>query len=150
MKKILIAGGVLSIVVFLTPMLWAGSGSRGRGMGFYREIEPEMFSTLNLADEQKQILQELRDNYLKNKQLLQNQIFSKKAELRMLWDTSSSDHEKFAVKHKEISALCQQLNQMAMQYRTDCRDVLTPEQQANLAETTTAKCRPRWGGKKCQ
>jgi len=59
----------------------------------------------------------------------------------MLWDWSSPDREKLSAMHEEISTLRQRLNQLAVQYQTDCRDVLTPDQQAKLAETATERHR---------
>ncbi|MBI5593732.1 MAG: Spy/CpxP family protein refolding chaperone [Deltaproteobacteria bacterium] len=145
MKGMRIAGVVLSVVAFWGPMVWAGSGVWGHGMGIHRSISPEMASALNLTEDQKQILQELRDAYSNEMAPLRNQFFSKKAEMRMLWDGSSPDREKVAAMYEEISTLRQRLNQLAVQYQMDCRDVLTPDQQAKLAETATG--RHRSGGK---
>jgi len=145
MIGIRIAVAVLSVVGFLVPMVWAESGISGHGMGLHGLISPEMVSALNLTEDQKQILQELRDAYSNEMAPLQNQLFSKKAEMRMLWDGSSPDREKLSAMHEEISALRQRLNQLAVQYQMDCRDVLTPNQQAKLAETETQ--RHRSGGK---
>ena len=145
MKGVRIAVAVLIVAVFLAPMVWAESGAWGHGMGLHGAISPEMASTLNLTEDQKQIFQELREAYSNEMAPLRNQLFSKKAEMRMLWDGSSPDREKLSAMHEEISTLRQRLNQLAVQYQMDCRDVLTPDQQAKLAETATG--RHRSGGK---
>ena len=59
----------------------------------------------------------------------------------MVWAGSSPDREKVAAIHEEISTLRQRLNQLAVQYQMDCREVLTPDQQAKLAETATERHR---------
>ena len=145
MKGIRFAIAALSVVAFMAPMVWAESGAWGHGMGLHGSISPEMASALNLTNDQMQIFQELRDAYSNEMAPLQNQLFSKKAEMRMLWDGSSPDREKLSAMHEEISTLRQRLNQLAVQYQMDCRDVLTPDQQAKLAETATG--RHRSGGK---
>jgi Spy/CpxP family protein refolding chaperone len=141
MMGIRIAIVVLSVMGFFTPMLWAESGAWGHGMGLHRPISPEMASALNLTNDQMQIIQELHDAYSNEMAPLQNQLFSKIAELRILWDGSSPDREKVAAIHEEISTLRHQLNQLAVQYQMDCRDVLTPDQQVKLAETATERYR---------
>ena len=145
MKGVRIAVAVLIVAVFLAPMVWAESGAWGHGMGLHGAISLEMASTLNLTEDQKQIFQELREAYSNEMAPLRNQLFSKKAEMRMLWDGSSPDREKLSAMHEEISTLRQRLNQLAVQYQMDCRDVLTPVQQAKLVETATEK--HRVGGK---
>lgn len=141
MKEIRIAIAALSVVAFMAPMVWAESGTWGHGMGLHGSISPEMASALNLTNDQMQIFQELRDAYSNEMAPLQNQLFSKKAELRILWDGSSPDREKVAAIHEEISTLRQRLNQLAVQYQMDCREVLTPDQQAKLVETATERHR---------
>jgi periplasmic protein CpxP/Spy len=141
MKGIRIAGAVFSVVVFLAPMVCAESGAWGHGMGMHGSFSPEMASALNLTNDQMQIIQELRNAYSNEMAPLQNQLFSKKAEMRMLWDGSNPDREKLSAMHEEISDLRQRINQVAVQYQMDCRDVLTPDQQAKLAETATERHR---------
>ena len=145
MKRIRIAGAVLSVMAFLAPMVWAESGAWGHGMGLHGAIRPEMATVLNLTDDQMQIIQELRDVFSNKMAPLQNQLLSKKAEMRLLWEGSSPDREKISAMHQEISGLRQQINQMAEQYQMDCLDVLTPDQQTKLAETATE--RHKTGGK---
>jgi Spy/CpxP family protein refolding chaperone len=141
MKKICIAGAVLSVVALLVPTVWAESGAWGHGMGLHGSISPEMASALNLTNDQMQIFQELRDAYSNEIAPIQNQLFSKKAEMRMLWDGSSPDREKLSAMHEEISILQQRLNQLAVQYQMDCREVLSPDQQAKMAEKATERHR---------
>lgn len=139
MKGIRIAIAALSIVAFMAPMVWAESGAWGNGKGLHGSISPEMASALNLTNDQMQIFQELRDAYSNEMVPLQNQLFSKKAEMRMLWEGSSPDREKLSAMHEEISTLHQRLNQLAVQYQMDCRAVLTPDQQAMLAKTAAER-----------
>jgi len=139
MKGIRIAGIVLSVVAFLAPMVWAEFGAWSLGTGLHGSVCPEMASALNLTEDQKQILQELQDAYSNEFASLKNQLFSKNAELRILWEEPGKDREKLSAMHEEISTLRQQLNQLTMQYQMDCLDVLTPDQQAALTKTTAER-----------
>ena len=139
MKGIRIAGAVLSVMAFFVPMVWAESGAWGYGTELHGPISPEMVSALHLTNDQMRIFQGLHDAYSNEIEPLQNQFFSKKAEMRLLWDGASPDREKLSAMHEEISDLRQRLNHLAVQYQMDCRDVLTPDQQAKLGETATER-----------
>ena len=64
---------------------------------------------------------------------MRNDLMSKKLELRSLWLQTNLDEEKILAKEKEISALRAQLGERAIKNRLEMRKILTPEQQAQLA-----------------
>ena len=109
---------------------YAGAGyglGRGYGMG------PCTASNLDLTAEQSAKLQSVRETYLKDITPLQNQLFSKRAEFRLLWAETNPDRDKIFAKQKEILEIQKQLGEKATQYRLDCRAMLTPEQQSKMA-----------------
>jgi Spy/CpxP family protein refolding chaperone len=80
-----------------------------------------------------QKVQSLRESFFKETLPLQNDLMSKKLELRSLWLQANPDEEKILAKQKEISALKAQLGERAIKNRFEMRKILTPEQQAQLA-----------------
>jgi Spy/CpxP family protein refolding chaperone len=110
------------------PGMEMGCGPRmGMGHG------PGMWHALNLTPEQTQKLQALRESFFKETIPLRNDLMSKKLELRSLWLKTNPDEAQILAKQKEINDLRAQLQEKATQNRLEMRKVLTPEQQAQLA-----------------
>ncbi|MCK7515731.1 MAG: Spy/CpxP family protein refolding chaperone [Desulfobacterales bacterium] len=107
-----------------------GMGGWGRGMGPGYGAPP--MGAPNLTPEQSQKLQELRQSYFNDIGPLQNQMFSKRAEMRMLWSQANPDAGKIAAKQQEIQALETQLREKATQHQLAVRKILTPEQLAQM------------------
>jgi Spy/CpxP family protein refolding chaperone len=107
-----------------------GMGGWGRGMGPGYGTPP--MGAPNLTPEQSQQLQELRQSYFNDIGPLQNQMFSKRAEMRMLWSQANPDAGKIAAKQQEIQALETQLREKATQHQLAVRKILTPEQLAQM------------------
>jgi len=130
MKRISILT-VATILVFSATLAFAGPSGRGMGPGY--GMSPYAASSLGLTPEQSQKVQTLREAYLKDITPLQNLLFSKKTELRLLWSEANPSQEKIMAKQSEINGLQQQLQQKATQYQLETRNVLTPEQRAKAA-----------------
>lgn len=126
MKKLSILTATL---VFLLIASLAFAGGWGRGYG----VAPYAASNLNLTAEQSGKLQALRETYLNEVTPLQNQLFSRRAEMQMLWAKQNPDQQAITAKQKEIFELQQQLQEKSTRYQLDCRNVLTPEQQSQMA-----------------
>ena len=110
-----------------------GYGPRGQGYG------PGAWGPgLNLTPEQTQKMQTLRDSFFKETIPLRNEMMVKKLELRTLWAQAKPEQEKILAKQKEINALRAQFQEMATKHRLAVRNVLTPEQQAQVGSL--------WGG----
>jgi Spy/CpxP family protein refolding chaperone len=87
---------------------------------------------LNLTTEQSAKIWSFRETHLKEVMPLRNQLFSKRAELRLLWVQIKTDKNKIISKQKEISNLQYQIREKKTNYRLEIRKVLTPEQQGKL------------------
>ena len=92
-----------------------------------------LWKALNLTPEQTQKMQALRESFFKETLPLRNDLMSKKLELRSLWLQPNLDEEKILAKQKEISSLRAQLGEKAIKNRFAMRQILTPEQQAQMA-----------------
>jgi Spy/CpxP family protein refolding chaperone len=116
---------VITLATFLlsASLALAGPGGWGRGMGMGHGWYP---NTGSLSPEQSQELQVLRENYLKGITPIQNQLFSKRAELRLLWAAADPDKEQILSKQNEINGLQQTLQEMATNYQLTVRDIAGP------------------------
>lgn len=126
MKKLSILTALI-LSVLIAPSAFAGGWGPGYGMGSYAA------SNLNLTEEQTASLQTLQETYLKEITPLQNQLFSKRTELRLLWARQNPDQATITAKQDEIFELQRQLQEKSTKYQLDCRNVLTPEQQSQMA-----------------
>lgn len=152
MKKMILV--VLAIALLATTGLAFGQGwGRGAGMGYGPGIglgtgpaicpapyAPGYFSSvwaanLNLTTEQVQKMQALREAFWKEIVPLQNELVSKRFELRSLWLQAKPDQDKILAKQKEINALMDNIQEKAIKHRLEMRQILTPEQQAKLGAT---------------
>ena len=87
---------------------------------------------LNLTPEQTQKMQALQESFFKETIPLRNEMMVKKLELQTLWAQTKPEQEKILAKQKEINALRVQLQERATKNRLEARNILTPEQQAQL------------------
>jgi len=122
---------IAAVLVLLGSWAVAGpGGGMGRGMGPGYGVPP--MGAPNLTPEQSQQLLELRQSYFNEIGPLQNQMFSKRAEMRMLWSQANPDAGKITAKQQEIQALETQLREKATQHQLAVRKILTPEQLAQM------------------
>jgi Spy/CpxP family protein refolding chaperone len=140
MKKIMVA--VMMVAILATAGLAMAQGcekGHGMGMGYgpcsggARSGGHALWSALNLTPEQVQKVRALRESFFKETIPLRNDLMSKKLELRSLWLQTNPDEEKILAKQKEINDLRAQLQEKGTKNRLEMRKVLTPEQQAQLA-----------------
>jgi len=143
MKKMILT--VLAIALLATSSLAFAQGwGRGAGMAYGPgawmgpgPYAPGYFpgywaASLNLTPEQIQKMQALREAYWKEIMPMQNELLSKRLELRGLWLQPNPDQDKILAKQKEINALREKLQEKATKHRLEMRRILTPEQQAKL------------------
>ena len=126
MKKLSILT-VSLLFVLCASLAFAGGWGRHQGMG------PVGATNLNLTDEQTASLQTLRETYLKEITPLQNELYSKRSELRLLWAKPAPDKAEITAGQNEVFELQRQLQEKTTQYQLDCRNALTPEQQSQMA-----------------
>jgi len=134
MKKMRILS-VAAILLFSATTAFADPWGKGMGPGY--GMDPYGASNLGLTPEQSEKLQTLREAYLKEITPLRNHLFSKRAELRLLWSEVTPNQEKIQAKQKEVNALQQQLQEKATRYQLESRNILTPEQRAKAANSET-------------
>jgi Spy/CpxP family protein refolding chaperone len=132
MKKLIVLALAVGMM-FTGSLALAGSRGWGQGMGPGYCWSNAGASNLDLTDEQSVKVRTLRESYLKEITPMQNQAVSLRSELRLLWTSSSLNRDKILAKQKELSGIQAQLDEKATQYQLDCREVLTPEQQAKMA-----------------
>jgi Spy/CpxP family protein refolding chaperone len=103
-------------------------------------------ANLNLTDEQAVQIQALREAHMKDIAPIQDQLFSARNELRLLWNQPDPDASQITAQQKKMDALRSQLREQVTQYMLDVRKVLTTEQQAKLAVTGSGMGRGMGGG----
>jgi Spy/CpxP family protein refolding chaperone len=134
MKKTFIAFVILLSVVALTASVYAiGPGwGRGHGMGQYDCADITSMPGINLTDEQTAKINALRSSHLKDIKPIQDKMFSKRGDLRLLWLEKNPDQDKITATQKEIRALRDQMQDKKTSYRIAILNILTPEQQEKV------------------
>jgi len=132
MKKMMTMIAVIALVaIMVTPAAaWKG-GMRG-GYGYGYGIDDRMAANLNLTAEQTVQIKSLREAQLKEIQPLQNKLYGKRSELRLLWLQQSPDQSKITAADREIRALRDQIQDKGTSHRLAIFNILTPEQQTKL------------------
>ncbi len=135
MKKTTIVGlgVVLGLALVATVALAWGPGfgppGFGRGLGGPTYGTPPI---PNLTTDQSSQIQALRDAFLKEIQPLQQDLWTKRTDLRKLWSDPKTDPAAITAKQKEIWDLQSQLQEKATNLGLSIRKLLTPEQLAQL------------------
>lgn len=144
MKKVAIGLGIILLVAALAvPVFGRGPGwGHGWGQGscigqnydmrYGRGMTGSGPHDLNLTDEQTAKFQSLREAHQKEVAPLRADLFAKKTELRALWAQTTPDKAAILAKQKEISKLHDQIREKMTNHRFEMREILTPEQQAQL------------------
>jgi Spy/CpxP family protein refolding chaperone len=106
------------------------------GPGFGRGNNPNYpggVDRLNLTDEQKTKMNDLRDKTWKDTVTLRNEMQTKRLELQTLWTNPNPDKDKILAKQKEMNDLRTKLQSKMTDSRLEARKYLTPEQAAQVA-----------------
>ena len=98
-----------------------GHGGWGQGMG---PGQGGYGYAGSLTPEQSQKLQTIREAYLKEITPLQNQLFTKKSELRLLWSAASLDKDQILAKQGELNGLQQQIQEKATRHQLEARAIV--------------------------
>lgn len=128
---------VLVILALATTSFAYGWGQgprsgRGPGYGPCQSGEVRGLAGVNLTAEQESKIKSLRDAHLKEIKPLQDQLFSKRGELKLLWLQQQPSEEKIKAVQKEICNLRDRLQDKQTSHRLAVLKVLTPEQQTKL------------------
>ena len=140
------------IGILVVAMVLAGSSAwafgRGCGMGPGFGMNPAVASGLNLTEDQKVQIESRREAFMEETAPLRSELLTKREELRQLWAAANPDQGRITAKQQEVQEVQSRIQEKAIQYRLDCRQVLTPEQQGQL--TTLASSRGgRGAGRGC-
>ena len=116
-KKIVLMSLVLALALMASVALAGPWGGRFCGMG---PVVP------NLTPEQSQKVLALQQAHFEKITPIQQELFSKKMEMRGLWLTQSPDQAKISALQKEIFDLVDQLQQESSNLRAEILKVITP------------------------
>lgn len=130
MKKNILIGMVAALALGLvTSAAYAGPGW-GRGQGYGQQYGCPLVSSL--TPEQTSRIQTIQQANFQEISPLREQLYAKRAELRNLWVTQNPDQAKIAALQKEMLDIRAQLQEKSNNARPEVRQVLTPEQQAQI------------------
>lgn len=134
MKKFMIAVGFILLVTIVATNLMAWEHGRGRARmmsepGGGPEGMYAFFGKLNLTADQKTRIEALRNAHLRDIKPLQDQMFSKGGDLKLLWLQTNPDKEKIVAAQRELRAIRDKMEDKAVAHRVDVFNILTPEQQ---------------------
>jgi len=134
MKKLVMTlVAVIAVTVFATSGFTFGPGwGRGQGGGPYYGGGVTALSGLDLTAEQTAKINALRETHLKDVKPLQDKMFSKRGELRLLWLQQNPDQNKILAVQKEIRTIRDQMQDKMTIQRLNILKVLTPEQQEKM------------------
>lgn len=118
------AGVLVMTMAFVlsASLALAGPGGWGGGMGPGYGWYPYAASPTPEQSEEVRVRQEA---YLKEITPLQNDLFNKKMELRILWAQANPDQKKIMAKQREINELQQELQEIATQHQFEIRKILS-------------------------
>jgi zinc resistance-associated protein len=132
MKKNILIGivAVLAMALVASAAMARGPGY-GRGQGYGPQNGCPAVS--NLTAEQTSRIQAIQQANFQKLTPLREQLFAKRTELRNLWATQNPDQAKITALQKDMLDIRAQLQEKSNNARLEVREVLTPEQQAQIA-----------------
>ncbi len=138
MKKVVLTLMAILVMVALTTTSFAYGwgqgmrGGRGPGYGNCQSGDLQGLAALNLTADQEAKIKSLREAQLTEAKPLQDKMFSKRGELKLLWLQQNPDQQKIVAVQKEIRSLRDQLQDKQTNHRLAVLKVLTPEQQTKV------------------
>ncbi len=127
MKKALLLG---AIILVLASPAWSFGGPHGMG-GHW--MNPNVASQLDLTEDQKAQLETMQEAFAAETGPLRDELFSKNAELRQLWNEASPDETMILARQQEIQELRNNLQEKGTRFELQCRQILTPQQREKLS-----------------
>jgi Spy/CpxP family protein refolding chaperone len=131
MKKFI---GIAVCLLVAASATWAMAGPWARAGWDSDKWCPgaAQLSTLNLSAEQSEKVRGLREAFIKETTPIRNELFTKKAELQLLWMKTTPDAEKIRATQKDVHLLIGQMQEKTTDFRLAFRNLLTPEQTGQL------------------
>jgi Spy/CpxP family protein refolding chaperone len=128
----------ITLITTLIIMLASAPSVMAQSRGMKGEMGPgegrhgAALANLNLTAEQSEKIRAMREAHQKDIIPIQTKMFTKRAELRLLWMQTNPDSAKIKSKQKEILDLKGQLQEKQTDYRLEFLNILTPEQRTKL------------------
>jgi Spy/CpxP family protein refolding chaperone len=122
----------LIIMLASAPLVMAQSRGMKGEMGPGGGRHAAALANLNLTAEQSEKIRAIREAHHKDILPIQTKMFTKRAELRLLWMQTNPDSAKIKSKQKEILDLKGQLQEKQTDFRLEFLNTLTPEQRTKL------------------
>lgn len=132
MKKLMTVIAVIAVAAIVASSPAEARREWGGGYQSGGHYDIAAAPGLNLTTEQTAQIRSLREAQLKEIQPLQNNLYSKRSELRLLWLQQSPDEGKIKAADREIRALRDQVQDKMTNHRLAIFKILTPEQQTKL------------------
>ena len=107
---------------------------------------PMFWNKLKLTEEQKTKMRTLREAHMKDMKPLQDKLFSKRGDLRLLWLSATPDKDKIVALQKEIREIKGQMDDKMTAHHVDVVNVLTPEQRDKVESLFRRNKGPHKGG----
>jgi Spy/CpxP family protein refolding chaperone len=121
------------IIMFASvPLVMAQPRGMKGGKGPDGGRHAAALANLNLTAEQSEKIRAMRETHQKDTIPIQTKMFTKRAELRLLWMQTNPDSAKIKSKQKEILDLKGQLQEKQTDFRLEFLKTLTPEQRTKL------------------
>ncbi len=152
MKKMIV--GLMAVALLATSGVALAQGW-GRGTGYGPGPAPgygpgpgpagAWGANLNLTAEQQQRMQALRQSHFNEMAPLWEKMINKQAELRTLWAQPEPNLSQIREKQMELNALREQMQEKQNLHRLEMRNILTPEQKAQLGAAIGQGYGPGYG-----
>jgi Spy/CpxP family protein refolding chaperone len=90
--------------------------------------EDQILAKIDTTDEQKEKINQLREQFRKDIEPLKSQRYEIMAELKLMWMARDVDYEKIRVKARAFHELVWKVMERNLEYKIELRSVLTKEQ----------------------
>lgn len=128
-----------------SPAIAQEAPNNGRGRGDRGGRGMQMLEQLNLSETQRQQIQAIREQAKANSEQLREQMQTAREQMRALMASNASESE-LRQQHQVIENWRDQMSDRRFDTMLQIRQVLTPEQRAQLAELKASQRGRRGGG----
>ena len=146
MKKIIVTACSILFALLVAAQLFALDCDKSSRHGMRDKAKHHeetnlyaIFGELNLTAAQKAQVKTSRDAFLREIKPLQDKMYSKRGDLRLLWLETSPEKNKIMTLQREIRALRDQIQDKAISRRLDVFNTLTAEQKEKLKAALAEK-----------
>jgi len=133
MKRIWLAGGVLSLVVAVSPVLAGPKGEHAGKMG-HGAMAEKMADELNLSTEQRAKMKDLHAAQQQEMAPIHEEMKKKHAEMEQLFAAATLDEAAIMAKAGELAAVQAQMHTSMIKMRIAMHQIMTPEQRVKAAD----------------